>query len=71
LVVRSSIAARIAVAPFDYYATCPHCNARVKVRSYAASPEIEDVFDAVFEWMNQDGARDVAERRRAALAAED
>lgn len=61
----------IAVDPFDFYATCPQCHSRIKVRSYAATPEIEDVFDAVFEWMNQGGAREIAEHRRAALAAEE
>lgn len=63
--------ARIAVAPFDFYATCPQCGTRIKVRSYSATPEIEDVFDAVFEWMNPEGAREVAEHRRVELAAED
>jgi hypothetical protein len=63
--------ARIAVGPFDFYATCPHCGSRIKVRSCAATPEIEEIFDAVFEWMNQEGAREVAEQRRVALAAEE
>jgi hypothetical protein len=63
--------ARMTVDPFDFYATCPHCGSRIKVRSYAATPEIEDVFDAVFEWMNQEGAQEVAEHRRVALAAEE
>jgi hypothetical protein len=62
---------RIAVAPFEFYASCPHCGSRIKVRSYAATPEIEDVFDAVFEWMNQEGAQEIAEHRRDALAAEE
>ena len=63
--------ARIAVDPFEVYATCPQCGTRIKLRSYAATPEIEDVFDAVFEWMNQEGAREVAEHRRVALASEE
>jgi hypothetical protein len=63
--------ARITVAAFDFFATCPHCRARIKVRSYAATPEIEDVFDAVFEWMNQEGAQEAAEQRRVALATEE
>jgi hypothetical protein len=50
---------------------CPRCGVRIKVRSFSAIPEIEDVFDAVFEWMNQEGAREVAERRQATLAAEE
>lgn len=63
--------ARITVAPFEFYATCPHCGSRLKVRSYAATPEIEDIFDAVFEWMNQEGAQEAAQHRRVALAAEE
>jgi hypothetical protein len=62
---------RITVDSLDFYATCPHCGTRIKVRSFTATPEIEDVFDAVFEWMNQEGAREVAEHRRVALAAEE
>jgi hypothetical protein len=62
---------RITADPFDFYTDCPHCGTRLKVRSYAAAPELEDIFDAVFEWMNQGEARDVAKRRQAALAAEE
>ncbi len=63
--------ARITADPFDFDIQCPRCGTRVKVRSFSAIPEIEDVFDAVFEWMNQGKARDVADRRRQALAAEE
>ena len=63
--------ARIAAGPFDYHLDCPRCGARIKVRSFSAIPEIEDVFDTVFEWMNQNEARDVADRRQTALAAEE
>jgi|SRR3954453_993686 len=62
---------RIMADPFNFYADCPHCGDRIKLRSFAATPEIEDVFDAVFEWMNQGEARDVANRRQAALADEE
>jgi hypothetical protein len=41
------------VPPFDIYATCPQCMTRIKVRSFSAQTEIEDVFDAVFEWVSQ------------------
>jgi len=58
---------RTAVAPFDIYVDCPQCGARVKVRSFSAHGEIEDVFDAVFEWMNQPSAQEVARRRQKAL----
>jgi hypothetical protein len=59
------------VNPFEFSATCPHCTSRIKLRSYAGTPEIEDVFDGVYEWMNQEGAREVVENRRLALAAEE
>jgi hypothetical protein len=63
--------ARIVFDVFDFDAECPRCGVRIKLRSFSGVPEIEDVFDAVFEWMNQEGARDAAERRQAALAAEE
>jgi hypothetical protein len=59
--------ARITVDSLDFYANCTHCGVRIKVRSFAAIPEIEDVFDAVFEWMNREGAQEFADHRRAAL----
>lgn len=39
------------ISPFSIYATCPRCGTKIKVRSFSAVPELEDVFDAVFEWM--------------------
>lgn len=62
--------ARIKLSPFEAYADCPHCGARVKVRSYSAIPEIEDVFDAVFEWLNEPGADRIAEQRRQVIEAD-
>mgnify|MGYP000151762886 CR=1 FL=1 len=56
------------VSSFDLYATCLTCGTRIKVRAYSAIPEIEDVFDAVFEWMNQPGAERLVQERRRALA---
>src|SRR3954454_22342621 len=61
---------RMMVAPFDFYADCPRCGARVKVRSFSGAGEIEDVFDAVFEWMNRPKAEDEARRRQLALREE-
>ena len=52
------------VSPFDTYSKCPHCGVQIKLRSFSGCPEIEDVFDAVFEWMNQSGAEDLARQRR-------
>src|SRR5919109_5240035 len=55
------------VSSFDLYATCPQCGTRLKVRSFSAQTEIEDLFDAVFEWMLQPGADDVVRRRQAEI----
>lgn len=59
--------ARFVASPFDFYATCPHCGTRIKLRSFSAVNEIEDVFDAVFEWMNQPGAAELARRRQQVI----
>ena len=58
------------LSPFAFYAECPKCRLRMKVRSFAATPELEDVFDAVFEWMTDPQAAAFAEQRRKDLAAE-
>ncbi|HTU92090.1 MAG TPA: hypothetical protein VMF69_18545 [Gemmataceae bacterium] len=55
------------VSPFDIYARCPRCGARIKVRSFAGGVEVEDVFDAVFAWMNQPGAEELVRRRQQVL----
>jgi hypothetical protein len=62
--------ATFTVSPFDIYAVCPRCGTRLKVRSFSAVPEIEDVFDAVFEWMNTPAGREAAERRLREIAAD-
>jgi hypothetical protein len=59
-----------AVSPFDVYATCPHCGQRLKVRSFAAATELEDVFDAVFEWMLHGDGAESARRRLNELRAD-
>ena len=59
------------VAPFDIYATCPHCGVSVKVRAFSGCAEIEDVFDAVFEWMNHAGAEELVRQRRETLKADE
>ncbi len=58
-------------SPFDLYAPCPHCGLRVKLRGFAGVPELEDVFDAVFAWMNQPSAAEAAEKRRQQIAADE
>jgi len=62
--------ATFSVSPFDIYADCPACGARIKVRSFAATTEIEGVFDAVFEWMSDPAAREAASRRRQVIEAD-
>jgi predicted nucleic acid-binding Zn-ribbon protein len=52
---------------FDVYATCPRCGTRIKVRSFSGWLEIEDVFDAVFEWLERTQADAVVERRRCQI----
>ena len=59
------------VSPFAVYAVCPDCRARLKVRSFAGVPELEDVFDAVFAWMNRPGAARAADERRREMAEDD
>jgi hypothetical protein len=61
---------RMAVSPFEFYADCPQCGVRIKLRSLSGVTEIEDVFDAVFEWMSDPNARRVAEQRRLAIEAD-
>jgi hypothetical protein len=58
---------RAKVPPFDFYAECPQCGAHIKVRSFSGVDEVEDVFDAVFEWMNRPMAQEVVKRRLKAL----
>ena len=56
------------VSPFDIYGDCPQCGARIKLRAFSASVELEDVFDAFFEWMNQPGVDELIRQRRDAIA---
>ena len=56
------------LSPFDFYAECPVCQTRIKVRSFSAVTELEDVFDAVFAWMAQPGAAEVVSRRQQQIA---
>lgn len=62
--------ARMLVSPFDFYTTCPRCGAEVKLRSFSGVIEIEDVFDAVLEWISQPGAAQIVRRRQEILAKE-
>jgi len=62
---------RFSLSPFEFQAQCPQCGTVIKVRSLSGVAEIEDVFDAVLEWMNQPGANEVANRRQAAIAEDE
>ena len=59
------------ISSFDFYAHCPQCGKQIKVRSFSSVSELEDVFDAVFEWMNQPGADSVACQRRRQIENDD
>jgi hypothetical protein len=56
--------------PFDIYATCPACGARVKARAFSGNTEVEDVFDAVLAWMLQPGAEAAVKERLSSIAAD-
>jgi hypothetical protein len=55
------------ISPFDIYAECRRCGTRIKVRSFSGMAEIEDIFDAVFEWIDRAKADDLVRNRQAAL----
>ncbi len=55
------------VSPFDIYAECPRCGTRIKVRSFSGVAAVEDVFDAVFEWMDRAHADEMVRRRQATI----
>jgi hypothetical protein len=59
---------RIVISPFDVYAQCLHCGSRIKMRSFSAVTEIEDVFDAFFEWLNRPEAQELAKKRQSEIA---
>jgi hypothetical protein len=54
-------------SPFAFYGVCPICGSKIKLRSFGAVTETQDVFDAVFAWMNKPGALHMAEERRKEL----
>ena len=62
---------RWTVSPFDFYANCPGCGCQIKLRGFSDVDELEDIFDAVFEWMRQPGAAERVSRRQKALEAEE
>ena len=54
---------KFSVPPFEIYADCPKCDAHIKLRSFTSSYEIEDVFDAIFLWLNRPEALEIAKSR--------
>jgi len=62
---------RFRVSPFDFYAVCPQCATRIKLRGYSATTEVEDIFDAIIEWMNRPETIPHVARRRQELANDD
>lgn len=50
------------VSPFDVYAVCQTCGETIKLRQFADIVELADVFTAVFAWMLDPKARQLAER---------
>jgi ATP-dependent Clp protease ATP-binding subunit ClpA len=52
------------VSPFDFYFECPECGLVTKLRSSSGVSEIEDLFDAFCEWLDQPGALDVVQKRQ-------
>ena len=59
-----------AVSPFAIYATCPHCGTEWKVRGFSSHAEVEDVFDAVFEWLTQPQATKLLRQRQREIEAD-
>jgi hypothetical protein len=59
------------VSPVDLYATCPQCGTRIKLRAFSAHPELADLFDAFFEWLNQPSAETLSKGRRDELREEE
>jgi transcription elongation factor Elf1 len=46
---------------------CEKCGASVKLRRYAASPEIEDVIDAVLAWLGRGEEFELAMERKRVI----
>jgi hypothetical protein len=57
------------VSPFDFYATCPVCGVKFKFRSFSAQTEIQEVFDAVFEWLLSSEAQVIFRQRQQQIVA--
>lgn len=58
------------VSALDIYADCPRCGTRIKLRAFSGADEIEDLVDAVLEWMSDPRAREAAVRRQEQIEAD-
>lgn len=63
--------ARWSVSPLDFYAICPACGARLKLRSSPHARNSRTYFGAVLEWMNQPGVEAIIRKRREEIRADD
>lgn len=59
------------VSPLALYATCTHCGEILKLRGFTAHPEVEDVVDAVLEWMATPEGRAASASRMRDLTSDD
>lgn len=59
---------RFRVSALEMYADCPECGTRVKLRGFSSRDEIEDVIDAVLEWMLDPVAKQAAASRQELIA---
>ena len=50
-------------SPLAFYGVCPVCRTRIKLRSFCADTEFEDVIDAVLEWQTQPGMEEFVQKR--------
>jgi hypothetical protein len=52
------------ISTFDIYYECDVCGEEIKVRSMSGVEDIDDVFDAVFQWaLDPDAAKVMAARQ--------
>ena len=58
------------VSPFDFYFACPTCGQQMKLRGFSGVVEVQDVFDAVFAWLMEPGAMDLAKKQQEIFSRE-
>src|SRR4030095_4046665 len=55
------------VSWFDYYAICPKCSTRLRVRGLSGNVDLEGLIDSVLEWIETNHADEVVRKRRAEI----